>query len=251
MVLQACLNGDRDDPGVPRTPEELARDAAECVAAGAASIHVHARDGDGAESLEPADVAAAVHALRLAVPRAELSLSTGLWITAGDVDARTRAIAGWTERPDLVSVNLSEEGWPELALLLAERGIGIEAGVWTAGDVEALAASGLVDQWGRGARGSGRRHKPVRRILVEPRSEDAAEALASAAELDAALDAAAIPTGRLHHGVGPATWAVLDQAVARGRDIRVGFEDVLTLPDGRRAASNAALVAETRARYGG
>ena len=56
--------------------------------------------------------------------------------------------------------------------------------------------------------------------------------------------APAIPPPRLHHGVGPATWAVLDAAVPLGREIRIGLEDVLTLPDGRRAPDNAALVVE-------
>jgi uncharacterized protein (DUF849 family) len=253
MLLQACLNGDRAEPQVPKTPAELADAALSSVAAGARSLHCHPRDGDGHESLAPADVAAAVHAIRAALPRTELSLTTGLWITGGDVDARTRAIAGWTERPDLVSLNVSEEGWTELASLLTERGIGIEAGVWTVGDAEALAESGLVEIWARpprGFSGRGRRHPPVRRILVEPPSESGPDAAALAADIDAALDAAAIPTPRLHHGVGEATWAVLAAAVPRGRDIRIGFEDTLTLPDGRPAPDNASLVEEARLRYG-
>jgi uncharacterized protein (DUF849 family) len=249
MLLQACLNGGRAEPQVPKTPAELAQAAGACVAAGAGSLHCHPRDGDGRESLAPADVAAAVHAIRAAVPRTELSLSTGLWITAGDADARARAIAGWTERPDLVSLNVSEAGWTELAALLSERGIGIEAGVWTTADAEALAGSGLVERWGRGSRGHGRRHPPVRRILVEPASESGPDAVALAAAIDAALDAAAIPTPRLHHGFGAATWAVLDAAVPRGRDIRIGLEDTLTLPDGAFAPDNTALVATAAARY--
>jgi uncharacterized protein (DUF849 family) len=247
MLVQACLNGGRGEPQVPKAPAELAEAAAMAVAAGARSIHCHPRDADGHESLAPADVAAAVHAIRVALPRTELSLTTGLWIVDDDVDARTRAIAGWTERPDLVSLNVSEEGWIELAGLLAERGIGIEAGLSTPGEAEALAESGLVERWGRGSRGRGRRHPPVRRILVEPSSPDAA---AQAAEIDTALDAAAIPTPRLHHGFDDATWAVLDQAVPLGRDIRIGFEDTLTLPDGRPAPDNASLVAEAALRYG-
>jgi uncharacterized protein (DUF849 family) len=249
MLLQACLNGGRAEAPVPKAPGELAEATVACVAAGARSIHCHPRDGDGLQTLAPADVAAAVHAIRAVAPRTELSLSTGLWITGGDADARARAVAGWTERPDLASLNLSEEGWPELAGLLAERGIGIEAGVWTVADAEALAGSDLVERWGRGARGHGRRHPPVRRILVEPGAERGEDAVALAAEIDAALDAAAIPTPRLHHGFGPATWAVLDAAVPRGRDIRIGFEDTLTLPDGTPAADNAALVAAAAARY--
>jgi uncharacterized protein (DUF849 family) len=190
-----------------------------------------------------------VHAIRAALPRTELSLTTGLWITGGDVDARARAIAGWTERPDLVSVNVSEEGWTELAGLLTERGIGVEAGVWSVADVSALADSGLVERWGRGSAGRGRRHLPVRRILVEPPSESGPDAVALAADIDAAVDAAAIPTPRLHHGVGEATWAVLEAAAAAGRDIRIGYEDTLTLPGGRPAPDNASLVAEAVLRY--
>jgi uncharacterized protein (DUF849 family) len=248
MVLQACLNGDRET-GVPITPEELATDAKACVAAGVVSLHVHPRDEDGHETLAARDVAAVVRALRAAVPRTEISLSTGLWITGGDVEARAAAIADWTERPDLVSLNLAEDGWRELAAQLAERGIAIEAGVWTARDAEVLAESGLVAMWGKGSRGT-RHHPPVHRILVEPRSENSADAVAVAHEIDVVLDAAAIPTARLHHGVGAATWAVLDAAVPLGREIRIGLEDVLTLPDGRRAPDNAALVVETLLRYG-
>jgi uncharacterized protein (DUF849 family) len=249
MLLQACLNGDRDS-GVPRSPGELAAATAACVNAGARSIHCHPRDTDGVETLEPGPIAAAVRAIRDASPRTELSLSTGLWITGGDPDARLRAIAGWTERPDLVSVNLSEDGWAELAELLAQRSIDIEAGVWTVGDVEALAESGLVARWGHGRRGSGRRHAPVVRILVEPPSERGPDAVALARDIDNAIQAAAIPTPQLHHGSGPATWEVLDAAVARGRDIRIGLEDTDTLPDGRPAPDNAALVTEAALRYG-
>ena len=230
MVLQACLNGDRAS-GVPRSPEELGAEARACVAAGAGSLHAHPRDPDGHESLGAADIAAAVRELRTA--GVEVSLSTGLWITAGDVDARLRAVTDWTECPDLVSLNLSEEGWRELADVLAGHGIGIEAGVWNAAGAEHLLASGLR----------------VRRVLVEPRSESSAEAVALADEIDAVLDEGGSSVPRLHHGVGPATWAVLDAAVPRGYDIRIGLEDVTTLPDGRRAPDNAALVVEAVLRY--
>jgi len=231
MVLQACLNGDRES-GVPRSPSELGAEAAACVAAGAVSIHAHPRDDDGHETLEADHILAAVRALRPC--GVELSLSTGLWITAGDVEARLRAISGWTEVPDLVSLNLSEEGWRELADVLAGHGIGIEAGVWTAADAEHLLATGVQ----------------VRRVLVEPRSENAHEAIAVADEIDAVLDAGGSEVPRLHHGVGAATWAVMDVAVPRGHEIRVGLEDVTTLPDGRPAPDNAALVVEAVLRYG-
>ena len=48
---------------------------------------------------------------------------------------------------------------------------------------------------------------------------------------------------RLHHGEGPATWPVLRQGSALGRDLRIGLEDTLRMPDGTLARDNAALVA--------
>ena len=38
-------------------------------------------------------------------------------------------------------------------------------------------------------------------------------------------------------------WPVIEAMLARGRDVRVGLEDVLTLADGRPARDNAELVA--------
>ena len=50
------------------------------------------------------------------------------------------------------------------------------------------------------------------------------------------------PYSQQHDREGPATWPVLRQAVSLGRDIRIGLEDSLLLPDGSQAPSNAALV---------
>ena len=111
---------------------------------------------------------------------------------------------------------------------LVNVGIGIEAGIETQADVERLAVSGL----------GGR----VLRVLVEVVDEDPAAAAAHALALDRALDAAGIDAPRLHHGKGPATWAVMAQAEALGRDVRVGLEDVLTLPNGDPTPDNATLV---------
>ena len=47
-LLQAALNGDREHPATPRTPEEIAAEARAAVDAGAASLHLHPYDGDGA-----------------------------------------------------------------------------------------------------------------------------------------------------------------------------------------------------------
>jgi len=41
-------------------------------------------------------------------------------------------------------------------------------------------------------------------------------------------------------------WELLDEAVRRGYDIRIGFEDTLRLRDGKTAQSSAELVREAR-----
>ena len=51
--LQAALNGDRtkaEHAATPVSVEELARDAAACVAAGARMIHLHPRDFEGRDA---------------------------------------------------------------------------------------------------------------------------------------------------------------------------------------------------------
>jgi uncharacterized protein (DUF849 family) len=80
-------------------------------------------------------------------------------------------------------------------------------------------------------------------VLVEAQPRDPREAVSAAAAIDAVLDDAGITLPRVHHGEGPATWAVLEEAVDRGYDIRVGLEDTLHLADGRLARDNAELVA--------
>ena len=238
MLLQAALNGTRapgEHGALPLTPEELARDAAEVAEAGAVALHVHPRGQDGLESLEPEHCGAAVAALREATPKLEISLSTGLWITGGDVERRLECVRGWTELPDSVSLNVAEEGWEVLGELLAERGILIEIGLWAADHPARLAASGLAHR--------------CRRALIEPQETAPAIAVATAGAIDGGLEREGIELTQLHHGDDFTTWAVLDAAVRRNREVRIGFEDTYSLPDARRAGSNAELVAATAERY--
>jgi uncharacterized protein (DUF849 family) len=238
VFLQACLNGSRppgDHEALPLTPEELARDAGAVAEAGAAAVHVHPRGPDGLESLEPEHCGAAVAALRAAAPDVEISLSTGLWITGGDVDRRLACIRDWTELPDCVSLNVAEEGWEELGELLADRGVWIEIGLSTADHPAQLAAAGLA--------------RRCRRALVEPQETAPAIAVATAGAIDGGLERERIGLTQLHHGIDFTTWAVLDAAVRRGREVRIGFEDTYGLPDARRAGSNAELVAAAAERY--
>lgn len=60
------------------------------------------------------------------------------------------------------------------------------------------------------------------------------------------LDKAGVGAPRLQHGDGELTWILIEDAVRRGLDTRVGLEDTLYLPDGTRARNNADLVTAAR-----
>jgi uncharacterized protein (DUF849 family) len=231
LLVKACLNGPRkqgEHPALPLTPAELAADARRVVTAGAGAIHVHPRGPDGAETLDPAACDAALMAIRRACPGVPVGLSTAAWIEP-DPDRRLSLIGSWTERPDFVSVNFSEPGAVEICEHLPRLGIGIEAGTWTVADAEALAASGLA------------RH--VVRVLVEPPDPEPVSARAAAVAIGAALDRDDIEAPRVYHGLGMATWPVIELGLEDGWDVRVGLEDTLHLQDGSPAPGNAELVA--------
>lgn len=234
-MLQAALNGARElteHPALPITPDQLAADARAVRAAGAAELHVHPRDASGDESLLPAIIAPAVAAIRAAAPGMPVGVSTGAWIEP-DRDRLLAHVRSWAElpgpeRPDYASVNCGEPGALDVMAALAAGGIGIEAGIATAADVDILHlpfAASLV------------------RVLVEPDVQDPDAAVALAWSIEGALTRAGVTAPRLHHGVEAATWAVIAAAVRRGLSVRIGLEDVLTLPDGTPAPGNAELVA--------
>src|SRR5436309_15653071 len=102
-MLQVALNGHRspdEHPAIPRTPEELAREARASVDAGADVVHVHAYDGDQ-ETFESQQCAAIVRAIRAASPRIPVSHTTALYLAGDDPVRRAALGGGWTEVPEL------------------------------------------------------------------------------------------------------------------------------------------------------
>jgi uncharacterized protein (DUF849 family) len=233
MLLQAALNGPhgRDvHPAVPLTPDELARDATACAQAGAGAVHMHPRDAQGRETFEPDLIDAAVLAVREAagIP---VGVSTAAWIEP-DFDRRLRLISEW-RAPDYASVNVSEPGFRDVMGTLLANAIGIEAGVWSVEDAQRLADSGYAGR--------------LTRILVEPVDPPVDDAIEMVEAIHAALDAHGITdVPRLQHGDGDSTWLLIEDAVRRGLDTRVGLEDCQQLPDETETSGNAALVRAAR-----
>jgi uncharacterized protein (DUF849 family) len=84
------------------------------------------------------------------------------------------------------------------------------------------------------------------RVMIEPVEVSRDDAVPLVSAIHDVLNAADIRVPRLQHGDGEATWILIEDAIARGIDTRVGFEDTFLLPDGRPAASNAELVGAAR-----
>jgi uncharacterized protein (DUF849 family) len=230
VLIKACLNGGRPadaHPALPMTAEQLAEAAVAATAAGAAAVHVHPRDAEGRQSHAAGVIGDAVSAIRQACPGLPIGVTTILRIT-NDPAERLRQVQAWKVLPDFASVNWFEPGAPELAGLLISMGVGVEAGLATVADARAFAAYASASR--------------CLRILVEVRERDGVDAVTLASRMDSVLDAAGLSVPRLHHGFGADTWRVIAAGFDRGRDVRIGLEDVLTLPDGSTAKDNADLV---------
>jgi uncharacterized protein (DUF849 family) len=238
MLIKACLNGSRargDHPALPFTPDELAREARAALDAGAGALHIHPYRADGRQSLESGDVAAVIAAVRAACPGAPIGVTT-IALAEPDPARRLAQVRAWSPLPDFASVNFSEAGAAELCAALLQIGVGVEPGLSTAADAQLLIASGIAGR--------------CLRLLLEPEEQSLDAALATVAAIEALLDAAAIPTPRLLHGIESAAWPLLEIALRRGYDVRIGLEDTLHLPDGSLARDNAELVAAARERAG-
>ncbi|WP_449481337.1 3-keto-5-aminohexanoate cleavage protein [Streptomyces avidinii] len=234
------LNGSRaaaDGPAVPLSPGDLVAAARAAVAAGAGGVLVHPRTPCGRESLSPRVVGPVLEALRgAAVPgggagaEARAGVRVPVSVLAGvaaepDPAGRVERVRSWTVLPDRAVVRFAEPGARELAEALLERGVAVDAEVPVGGPAEPLAR---FLAW------------PVRdrarvRVLAELASADPGPALELLRRLP--------PVPVLFFGREAAAWPVLRLAARCGTGARTGVGDVLHLPDGRAARSNAELVA--------
>jgi 3-keto-5-aminohexanoate cleavage enzyme len=257
-----ALNGNRDqaeNPAIPLTPHDVAREAARCFDAGATVAHVHARTIEGEWSLDPGWYAEAIRLIRQDTPGMLVSITSirPAGFSAGTViDTLDALAADGTSRPDLVSINLGHistwdaqtgrtwhypNDFDDVSRLLfrcSDLGIVPELGVMDLGFINnavVLRDAGLLPKkpwflleldspgYGQGPQ-------------VAPSTPENYDMLSSVLSEQ-------FPGSRwAAHGNGTATYAVLERALATGAHIRIGYEDVVTLPKGEVAASNADLL---------
>jgi len=227
IYIKACINGARtpdQHPHLPVSPAQLAAAAVQAHEAGAQAVHLHPKNADGTDSLEPDVVAAAVAAVREAAPGLPLGVTTGFWALPDPV-ARRRAVESWTVLPDFASLNWHEPGSPELAEVLLGRGLGVEIGLFHADAAASWAQSRMAQH--------------CMRVMIELQDD---EDVAVADDMLARVRAAGSPAPVLLHGLNESCWPLLEHAGMCGVQTRIGLEDTLKLPDGSTAPDNGALV---------
>ena len=232
MLIKAAINGGRtktNHPSVPVSPNEIAVAVVECLTVGASAIHFHIRSQDSHESLAAEDLAQTLRVIRTTAPEAQVGVSTGAWIVP-DPTARLEAISAWTSLPDFASVNFIEEGANEVAQILIQKNIAVEAGLSDADAAERFVDSGLASR--------------CLRVLIEPQEQEIDQARVTVEQIKAVLDRTRIDIPRVLHGTEATTWEIMKDAIVLGYGIRVGFEDTLTFANGTVARTNAELVKE-------
>jgi uncharacterized protein (DUF849 family) len=234
LLIKAAINGGRtrdDHKAVPLSPAEIAAETVECLKAGAGAIHLHVRstsDSSAKESLEKEDIDQTIRAVLAVAPTERIGISTGAWILPHP--ARLEAAKDWAVLPGFASVNFGEEGAVELAKLLLSRGVAVEAGLCDSEAAQIFLQSGLATS--------------CLRVLLEPQEQELKSAIETVNAMEEILRSVAADLSFLLHGTEATVWPMMDEAIARGYDVRIGLEDTVVLPDGRTAKDNVELVSE-------
>jgi 3-keto-5-aminohexanoate cleavage enzyme len=228
-----------DCPQLPTTPEELARTAVECEAAGAAMVHIHVRDADHRPTLDLPLLREWVAAVRETTDLV-VQLSTGGSVH-DPLDARLKVLDA---EPDSCSLTMGTTNfgddvfmnpWPfvcELYQLAQERAVVPEFELFDLGQVHALRR--LLDRYGLPA--GEKVHVDL--VMGVPGGMDGAtDALVAAVH-----DLPAQTTSWSATGIGRSTLPVMLASLSKGGHLRVGMEDVLTISRGVPVESNAQLV---------
>lgn len=230
----------KEQPNLPITPEEIAREVRACREAGASVVHLHVRDRDGKPTQDKAAFRQVIEAIKEQVPDIIVQVSTG---GAVGMSAHERIQSIFAHESiematlSAGSVNFGRELFvntfeimEEFAKAMKQQGIKPEIECFDAGHVEnalVLIRKGLIDL-------------PAHFDFVLGVPGGLAGTLRNLAFLCGML-----PEGCTWQvaGIGRAELPLAMMAIAAGGHVRVGFEDNIYYSKGRLAKSNAELVA--------
>ena len=234
--------------GIPYTPEEYAKEVRRARDAGAAMVHIHARQPDGAPTVAPEHYRTITQAILAETPDIIVNFSTG-WVglpMAGRVAHITDL------RPEIGALNMGSmnyakysrkrkgfvfnfvfvNSFDDIVYLLErmqEAGVKPECECFDVGHVESVAP--LVEL--------GVLTPPIQLSLIH-----GVLGGISANARNLAHMASVVPPGSTWGviAISREQWTMVSAAAALGGNVRVGFEDNFYLPSGEMASSNGELV---------
>lgn len=259
-ILTAAVTGNittiAQHPGLPCTPQEIAKAAIECGRAGAAIAHIHVRYPDGSPSMELSHYREVMDRIRDSGLDIIINLTTGPGQRfVPDPDEPSVAAPGTTLmhplrrvehiaelKPEMCSLDLNTmwsgnsavinppENVRAMAAAIREAGTRPELEIFDSGDIHL--ANTLMDE--------GVLDAPLFQIVTGVKygfSPSTPTLCYAVSLLPPKAVWAAIGTGR-------ASFPVLTQSFLMGGHVRVGLEDNVYLKRGVLASDNASLVAK-------
>ena len=252
-IVTAALTGattsKAQHPGIPHTPEEIAREARKAAEAGAAQVHIHAKTDDGEPTFDDG-VAAEIRERVRERSDVIVNFSTGAF--GPSVAERTSYLRAG--QPEVAALNMGSMNYAKFD---AERDEFVFEEVFEnsfadiAAFAETMRKAGIKPELECFDAGHVRNARPLveRGDLEEPLHFSLVMGVLGGIEgTPAALleQVRRLPDDATWQviGVGQAQWPLVSTAAAMGGNVRVGLEDNFYLPDGDRASDNADLVTQ-------
>jgi 3-keto-5-aminohexanoate cleavage enzyme len=246
LIINAALTGNvptkADNPHIPLTPPEIAADARRCHKAGAAIVHLHARDENGRPAYQASIYQEIIAAIKNNCPDLIICVSTsGRVFTAFQERAEVLDLDGEC-KPEMASLTLGSMNFPGQASVNAPEMIRQLA--------EKMLLKGIVPELEIFDLGmlDYAKHLICKKILREPLYFNlflGSLGTLGATPLHLALMVHALPSGCTWSGagIGRHQFFINSMAITMGGHVRVGLEDNLYYDtDKRRHATNPDLV---------
>ena len=242
LIIAACICGaevtKENNPAVPYTVEEIAREAKSAYDAGAALIHLHVRWDDGTPTQDKGRFQECVDAIRKVCPDVIIQPSTGGAVGMTDLERLQSTEIIPTPEMATLDCGTCNFGGDEIFIntdntinnfgdIMKERGIKPECEVFDKGMIDlALKAAkkGHIDY-------------PIHFDFV-------LGVQMTATVRDLVFMATSIPAGCTWTatGIGKTAWDIAAATIAMGGHVRVGFEDNVYMSKGVLAKSNGEMV---------
>ncbi|MEE9588021.1 MAG: 3-keto-5-aminohexanoate cleavage protein [Hyphomicrobiaceae bacterium] len=242
-IITAAINGARltkaDHPRLPMTPVEIAAESRRCMNAGAAMVHVHARDSKGQHVLDAGLFREIIDEIEHATNGDLIVQATTETVgryTPSDIIKLTKEL-----QPEAISIALSElvPGAKEEAeaqkflTWLDNADVWLQLILYTGDDVHRL--------WALQEKGVVPKNIPMLLFVLGKYAEDRRSSPSDLDPFIAALGEDETPWAMCAFGREETACAA--RAIKLGGHVRIGLENNLYLPDGTIAQSSADLVA--------